>query len=87
VYTHVCDTTRQLSDCLSSSRIGESSLHNKNEKKGKKIAQDMASIASTFYPIYNFYFSSFSETNRIVTEASECGVENGKGIERELEKK
>lgn len=29
-------------------------------KKGKKIAKDMASITSTFYPIYNFYFSSFS---------------------------
>jgi len=55
-------------------------------KNGKKIAQDMASIASTFYPIYNFYFSSFSETNRIVRKASECGVENGKGIERELKK-
>jgi len=55
-------------------------------KKGKKIAQDMASIASAFYPIYNFYFSSFSETNRIVTKASECGMENGKRIERELKK-
>jgi hypothetical protein len=56
------------------------------EKKGKKIAKDMASIASSFYPIYNFYFSSISETKRIVTKASECGVENGKGIERELKK-
>jgi len=58
----------------------------KMKKKGKKIAQDMASIASAFYPIYNFYFSSFSETNRIVTKAFECGEENGKEIERELEK-
>jgi hypothetical protein len=41
---------------------------------------------STFYPIYNFYFSSFSETQRIVTKASECGLENGKAIEGELKK-
>jgi hypothetical protein len=70
----------------SPSRIGESFLHNKNEKKGKKIAQDMASIAHTFYAICNFYFSSFSETHRLVTKASECGLENGKGVERELKK-
>jgi len=55
-------------------------------KKGKKIAQDMASIASSSYTIYNFYFPSFSETNRIVAKASQCGVENGKGMEGELQK-
>jgi hypothetical protein len=43
--------------------------------KKKKIAKDMASIASTFYPIYNFYFSSFSKRNWIVIKVSECGVE------------
>jgi hypothetical protein len=41
----------------------------------------MASIVSTFYPIYNFYFSSFSETNWIAAKASEGGAENDEGLE------
>jgi hypothetical protein len=77
--TYVCDTNRQISHCLSPTRTGESSLHNKNEKREKKIAKDTASIASTFYAIYNFYFSASSETNRIVTKPSACGAQNGEG--------